>query len=306
MGAQCIDCVQAGRRQDTRQRRPQRAVGYGARTVAGARVSDRLVVTPVLIGLNVLVYAITAVQARSPMSNQFADLFGGWVLWPLGVAGGQWWRLFTTGFLHYGPIHLGVNMLSLWIIGREMEVLLGKARYIALYVISLLGGSVLVYLFGNVNGPTAGASGAIYGLLGGLLVAVLRLKLNPAPAIGTLVLNLILTVSIPGISLLGHLGGLVAGALATAALVYAPAKNRVTWQVGAFVVLVALLIALYLYRDAQLANVVCSGSGAEFEPAEHEQLVAGRDLQCPAVPAQPFGGAHRGVRLRPVEPLFAV
>lgn len=262
MGAQCVDCVQAGRRQDTGRRQQPRAAGYGARTIAGARLSNRLVVTPVLIGLNALVYLITAVQARNPLNNQLAGLFGDWVLWPLGVAGGEWWRLFTSGFLHYGPIHLAVNMFSLWIIGRDMEVLLGKARYLALYVVSLFGGGLLVYLFGAVNGPTAGASGAIYGLLGGVLVAVLRLKLNPAPAIGTIVLNLIITVSLPGISLFGHLGGLIVGAVATAALVYAPAKNRVPWQVGALVVLVAVLVGLYLYRDAQLASVTCSGSGA--------------------------------------------
>jgi membrane associated rhomboid family serine protease len=268
VGAQCIDCVQAGRRQDIRRqdtgRRQPRAVGYGARTIAGAKLSNRLVVTPVLIGLNVLVYLITVVEAGTPLNNQFADLFRGWELWPLGIAGGEWWRLFTSGFLHYGPIHLAVNMFSLWIIGRDMEVLLGKARYLALYVISLLGGSLLVYLFGNVNGPTAGASGAIYGLLGGVLVAVLRLKLNPVPAIATLVLNLIITVSVPNISLFGHLGGLITGAVATTALVYAPVKNRVAWQTAALAVLVVALLGLFLYRDAQLASVTCSGSGAEM------------------------------------------
>lgn len=264
MGAQCIDCVQAGRRQDVGQRRQYRAAGYGARTIAGARLSNRLVVTPTLIALNVLVYAITAVEAKSPTSNQASDLFGSWVLWPLGVAGGEWWRLITAGFLHYGPIHLAVNMFSLWIIGREMEMLLGKARFVALYLVSLLGGSLLVYLFGSVNGPTAGASGAIYGLLGGILIAVLRLKMNPVPAIGTIVLNLIITVSLPNISLFGHLGGLIVGALVTAALVYAPEKNRVGWQVTAVTVAVVALVGLYFYRDAQLASVFCDDSGAQL------------------------------------------
>ncbi|WP_327436826.1 rhomboid family intramembrane serine protease [Amycolatopsis alkalitolerans] len=265
MGAQCVDCVQAGRRQDAGQRRQHRAVGYGARTFVGARLSNRLVVTPVLIALNVLVYGITAVEARSPLNNQVSDLFGAWVLWPLAVAGGEWWRLVTSGFLHFGPLHIAVNMFALWIIGRELEVALGKARYVALYAISLLGGGIMVYLFSAVNGPTAGASGAIYGLLGGMLIAVLRLKLNPGPVIGTIVLNLIITVSLPNISLYGHLGGLIVGALATAALVYAPAKHRVAWQVGALVLLVVALVGLYFYRDAQLANVVCSGAGAQME-----------------------------------------
>ncbi|WP_312868131.1 rhomboid family intramembrane serine protease [Amycolatopsis pithecellobii] len=252
MGAQCIDCVQAGRRQDAGQRRQYQPAGYGARTIAGARLSSRPVVTPVLISLNVLVYGVTALEAGSPMNNQASDLFNAWVLWPLGVAGGEWWRLVTSGFLHYGAIHLAVNMFSLWIIGRELEILLGKVRFVALYAISLLGGSLLVFQFGGVNGPTAGASGAIYGLLGGVLIAVLRLKLNPGPAIGTIVLNLVLTVSLPNISLFAHLGGLIVGALATAALVYAPAKNRVAWQVCALMLLALALLALYFYRDAQL------------------------------------------------------
>ncbi|SFJ55606.1 MULTISPECIES: rhomboid family intramembrane serine protease [Amycolatopsis] len=265
VGAQCIDCVQAGRREHETSRRQHRALGHGARTIAGARVSSRLVVTPVLIALNVLVYAITAVEAHDPMNNRLSSLFNAWVLWPPGIAGGEWWRLLTAGFLHYGPIHLVVNMFSLWIIGRELEVLLGKVRYLALYGLSLLGGSVLVYLFGAFDGPTAGASGAIYGLLGGILVAVLRLRLNPVPAIGTIVLNLIITVTLPNISLFGHLGGLVVGALATAALVYAPEKNRVAWQSGALAVLLVALLGVFFLRDAQLASVVCTGSGAGLQ-----------------------------------------
>lgn len=256
MGAQCVDCVQAGRSAPAERRPRREPAGYGARTVAGAKLSTRLTVTPVLIALNVLIYAITAVAAGSPMNNQTAELFKSWVLWPLGIAGGEWWRLLTSGFLHYGLIHLAVNMFSLWIIGREMEILLGKVRFIALYLVSLLGGSILVYQFGAVNGPTAGASGAIYGLLGGVLIAVLRLKLNPGPAIATIVLNLILTVSLPNISLFGHLGGLITGALATVALVYAPEKNRVAWQTGTLALIVLALVGLYFYRDAQLTALM--------------------------------------------------
>jgi membrane associated rhomboid family serine protease len=265
VGYQCIDCVQAGRRQNPVQRRQPRAAGYGARTVAGARLSTRPVVTLVLIGLNLLAYAFTAVQAKSATDNQVAKLFGDWVLWPRAIAGDdEWWRLVTAAFLHYGPIHIAVNMISLWIIGREMEALLGKVRFTAVYLVSMLGGGVSVYLFDDSNRATAGASGAIYGLLGGILVAVLRLRLNPAPAIGTIVLNLIITVSLPNISLFGHLGGLVAGALVTAAMVYAPAKGRAGWQAAAVVVLTVAMIGLVLYRDTQLAGVACQYLGGQL------------------------------------------
>lgn len=250
VGYQCIDCLHAGGR-------PQRR----ARTsgVAGAELSARPpVVTLVLIALNVLLYAVTALQAGSPTDNQSAKLFGDWVLWPAAVAGaGQWWRLVTAGFLHYGPVHIGVNMVALWIMGRDMETLLGRARFTAVYLVSLLGGAVSVYLFDGANRATAGASGAIYGLLGGILIVVLRLRLNPVPAIATIVLNLVITLSIPNISLLGHLGGLVAGALVTAALVAVPARGRVGWQVASVVVLAGALVALVFYRDAQLAGTAC-------------------------------------------------
>lgn len=255
VGYQCLDCVQAGRREQNVQR-------YTPRTVAGAQLSHRPVVTPVLIGLNVVAYVLTAAQAGSLTGNETARFFGDGVLWPPAIAGhGEWWRLLASGFLHYGPIHLAVNMLALWILGRDMEILLGRVRFAALYLVSLLGGAVSVYAFDAVDRGTAGASGAIYGLLGGMLIAVIRLRLNPAYAIGTIVLNLVLTVSIPGISLLGHLGGLVVGALVTAAMVYAPAKGRRYWQGGAVAVLVIALVVLVFVRDAQLASVVCGYRG---------------------------------------------
>ncbi|GAB3573806.1 rhomboid family intramembrane serine protease [Amycolatopsis endophytica] len=258
VGYQCIDCVQTGRREQKVQR-------YTPRTVAGAQVSHRPVVTPVLIVLNVLVYVITAAQAGSLTGNDSAPAFTDGVLWPLALAGeDQWWRLIVSGFLHYGPIHLAVNMLALWILGRDMETLLGRVRFTALYLVSLLGGAVAVYLFDDVNRGTAGASGAIYGLLGAMLVAVIRLRLNPAYAIGTIVLNLIITVSLPGISLLGHLGGLVVGALVAAAMVYAPAKGRRYWQGGAVAMLVIALLVLVFVRDAQLASVVCGYRGDQL------------------------------------------
>jgi membrane associated rhomboid family serine protease len=256
VGYQCIDCTQSGQPR----RRP-----VTSRAASGA-LSARPVVTPVLIALNVLLYAITSVQADSALNNDTAKLFGDWVLWPRAIAGaGEWWRLVASGFLHFGPIHLAANMISLWVIGRDMERLFGKARFTAIYLVSLLGGGVSVYLFDGSNQVTAGASGAIYGLLGGVLVAVLRLRLNPMPAIAMIVLNLIITVSIPNISLLGHLGGLVTGAVVTAAIIYAPAKSRSAWQAVSVVVLVAILVALVWYRDTQLASVACDYLGGELK-----------------------------------------
>jgi membrane associated rhomboid family serine protease len=259
VGHQCIDCVHAGRQQQRSQAPRRRPVISGGRTVAGARLADRPLVTPLLVGVNVLVYLVTALQARSPMQNQSSAIFGDGVLWPVGmVADDQWWRLVTSGFLHYGLIHIGMNMLALWILGRDLELLLGRARFLAVYFISMLGGGAAVFLLGDIRSATAGASGAIYGLLGAILIAVLRLRLNPSMAIGIILLNLLLSVSIPGISLLGHLGGLIVGALAMIAIVYAPARHRGAYQAGALVLITVALAGVIAYRDVQLAAQLCN------------------------------------------------
>ena len=88
------------------------------------------------------------------------------------VRDGEWWRLLTAGFLHIGPIHLLFNMLALWVLGRDMEAVLGHGRFLAVYLISLLGGSAAVMLFYAPSSEVAGASGAVFGLMGGLAVVL--------------------------------------------------------------------------------------------------------------------------------------
>jgi membrane associated rhomboid family serine protease len=259
VGFQCTDCVQTGQRQQRTQEKQYRAAGLGVTTIAGTRPLDKAVVTPILIGVNVAIYLITAVLAKSPWDNERSTLFNDWVLFPPSVGlNGEWWRLLTSGFLHLGPIHIAVNMLSLWMIGRDLERLLGKVRFLAVYFIAMLGGGAAVYLFADPGTATAGASGALYGLLGALLVAVLRLKLNPGTVIGTIVLNLALTYAIPGISVFAHLGGLVTGVVAMVAIVYAPAKNRVAWQAGMLVVVLVAAIGLVFVRNAEFSQLTCT------------------------------------------------
>jgi len=224
VGHQCFDCVAAGQRDV-----PQ------ARTVAGAPVRTQLptpLLTYVLIAVNVLIFAVTAVQSRSVMDNHIASpLFLDWVLWGPAVAAGEFSRIVTSGFLHIGLMHLAVNMFALYVIGRDTEMVLGRARYLAVYVIALLGGSASVLMLDPLI-PTAGASGAIFGLLGAQAVILLRLKRSPMPVLAVIAINVIISVTIPGISLWGHMGGLVAGAAATAALLYVPgavgARDRKT------------------------------------------------------------------------------
>lgn len=246
VGQQCVECVGHGRRET---RRPV--------TVVGSQLVDRSVLVPILILANVIVFVVTAVQANSIANNDNSPLFLDWVMWPkAAVATGQWWRVVTSGFLHFGPIHLAVNMVSLWILGRDLERLLGRIRFAAVYLVSLVGGSVAVFLFSDPNTAAAGASTALYGLMGCYLVAILRLKLNPRPILITLGINVLLTFSIPGLSIVGHFGGLVLGAIAMGALVYAPQRNRALLQGSAIVALFVVLALIYFTRDQQLLSAL--------------------------------------------------
>jgi membrane associated rhomboid family serine protease len=258
VGYQCVDCVNEG----SKTVRP-------ARTVGGARQATKgLVVVPALIGVNVLVFALTALQAQSIVDNQRSTVFVEGTLIPGSVAAGEFWRLLTSGFLHfgnyggYGPVHLIFNMFALWVIGRDLEVALGKIRFLGVYLLALFGGSTAVMLFGDPLGSVAGASGAIYGLFGGIAVVVFRAKMNPTPVLVLLGVNIFLSITLPGISLLGHLGGLVVGALATAALVYAPRKNRQRVQLWSFVAIAVVMIAAVALRVAGM-DVNCEVTSTE-------------------------------------------
>jgi membrane associated rhomboid family serine protease len=172
------------------------------------------------------------------------DQDGNFVRWVDGVAYGDYYRLFTSMFLHYGLLHLLMNMWALWVLGRLLEAVLGPARFLGLYLVSGLGGSVAVYLFGDQAAPTAGASGAIFGLFAALIVVLRRLRRSVAGVVPILVINLIFTFSVPGISIAGHLGGMVTGGVVAAGLAYAPRSARTAVQVaviaGTSLVLVAL------------------------------------------------------------------
>jgi len=250
VGQQCVECVNQG------QRTVRRPV-----TVAGGRMAERPVLVYLLIAVNVVIFGITVVQAGSIAGNSNSPLFDEWVMWPRAAAlGGEWWRVVTSGFLHFGFIHIAVNMLSLWMLGRDLERILGRVRFAAVYFLSLIGGSVAVMLFSNPDTGAAGASTALYGLMGCYLVAILRLKLDPRSILITIGINVFLTFAIPGLSIVGHFGGLVVGAIAMAAIVYAPPKNRQWWQGGALAALSLVLVLIYVTRAAQLVSALGPGS----------------------------------------------
>ena len=136
-----------------------------------------------------------------------------------------WYRLVTSGFIHFGILHIAFNMYFLYVLGPMIEPAIGRMRFLLFYMASLLGGSLGVILLDS-GGITGGASGAIFGLLAGASVGLWRRGVNPfTSAIGTtLLLNLFITFAVPGISIGGHLGGAVAGALC-AIVMLAPAHR---------------------------------------------------------------------------------
>ena len=137
-----------------------------------------------------------------------------------------WYRLVTSGFLHFGIVHIGLNMFFLWVLGPMLEPALGRVRFILLYLASLLGGSLGVILL-DKGGISAGASGAVFGLLAAAAIGQWRRGINPlTTGIGaTLLMNLVITFAIPGISIGGHIGGIVAGSICGAVML-APAYQE--------------------------------------------------------------------------------
>ncbi|MFE9321743.1 rhomboid family intramembrane serine protease [Nocardia sp. NPDC052278] len=224
VGQHCVDCVRQGQREV----RP-------VRTVAGAQTVRTPIpyVTYMLIALNTIVFAVTAGQSKSLVENTgHSALYVDWVLYPPAVAHGQYVRLIGSGFLHYGPIHLLLNMFALYVVGRSIEPVLGRVRYLVVYLVSLLGGAAAVMVFAR-DSLTAGASCAVYGLFGAITVILIRVRQNPNQMLILIGINVFISFSLPGISLAGHLGGLAAGTLAALGILFLPEWLRAKSQENA-------------------------------------------------------------------------
>jgi len=177
-------------------------------------------VTIALIAANVAVFVIElAIGGSQDGTNNWIWLHGSLFAnaiyangSPAGVANGDWWRLITSTFLHAGILHIGFNMFALFWFGRLLEQLIGSWRYLLLYFASGLAGSAGALWFSPPNAPTVGASGAIFGVLGALLVLERRGVISTGGQIlALIVLNFFITFAIPGISRGGHVGGFVGG-----------------------------------------------------------------------------------------------
>jgi membrane associated rhomboid family serine protease len=238
VGFQCPECVREGQ---ASVRAPRRGGGLRA---AGRRWGA---VTLSLIATNVAMFVLTAVSAAfagaSPLDNYLSPIFFRLSQVPVLVDLGEWWRLLTAAFLHIGPVHLALNMLALLMFGSELERQLGRWRFLALYLLSALGGAVAIQLFGEPFRPVGGASTAIYGLLGGLGVLMIYRKQDLRGLFTLLAINVFISF-LPGVSLLGHLGGLLTGALTAAVLL--ATRRRPGLQAPALVLVAVVLLVLAL------------------------------------------------------------
>jgi membrane associated rhomboid family serine protease len=240
VGFQCPDCVRAGNKGV---RTP--------RTVTGATLRrDPGLITTLILAINVVIFL--AVQGSTKLLNRLLLIAyepGGH-----GVAQGGWYRLITATFLHQQTFHIAMNMFVLWVFGRPLEAQLGRGRYLATYLICGLGGSTASYLF---NGPltgSLGASGAIFGLIGTLLVVERRFGANTGTVLIYLAILLLPGMLISNVDWHGHIGGLVTGLALGVLWAYAPRPGRMVWHVAGAAVICGILAGLVAGRTHSLDN----------------------------------------------------
>ena len=269
VGFQCPECVRSGAR-ETRSGR----TAYG-----GARVGNPGLTSGVLIGLNVAVWLL--ITATGGTMSRWVDWLslksigvcffqdGGALsvsgsvtrehcssvdVWSPGVSDGAWWQLVTSMFTHVDVMHIGFNMLALWVLGPQLELALGRVRFLALYLLSGLAGSLFVYWLAIPYVPTLGASGAVFGLMAALLVLALKVRGDVQPILVWIGINAAITVIGRGsISWQGHLGGFIGGLLLMGLFAFAPrGPRRSTWQAAGLAAYVVVLVALLAVRTATL------------------------------------------------------
>ncbi|MEU1127340.1 rhomboid family intramembrane serine protease [Streptomyces sp. NPDC005899] len=251
VGFQCPECVREGSGTG------HHAAAVRPRTVAGGAVAaDPRLITKILLGVNLAVFVAVSAAGRPLIEDLllFGRAYSGDASAGIeGVAEGQWYRLVTSMFLHQEVWHIAFNMLGLWWLGGPLEAALGRARYLALYLISGLAGSALTYVIADPGQGSLGASGAIFGLLGATAVLMRRMNYDMRPVIGLLVVNLIFTFNPWGaIAWQAHVGGLVAGVVIAAAMVHAPREHRALVQYGVCGLVLLAVLGAVLARTAAL------------------------------------------------------
>jgi membrane associated rhomboid family serine protease len=229
------------------------------RTVAGGKLVNRPTVTYAVIAFCVAIFGLEAMSGTNQAIERFG-MVGGYI-----AINGEWYRLVTSAFLHVSIFHIGMNMYVLFIVAPIVERFLGHVRFLLLYLLAGLGGGVASYYFSSPNIASVGASGAIFGTMGALLIVSRRLHADIRQALILIGLNLGLGFLVPGIDWRAHLGGLFVGFALAALFTYAPRRNRLLLQIAGVVAIVALLVGSISLRTHQL----------RFEFLQTGQLAAG-------------------------------
>lgn len=247
VGVQCVDCVATASNEATHARSVER------------RLNAKPVVTYTLIALCVVSFVL----------QQFVDGWTSALTFAPFLGESEPWRFVTAGFVHGGIMHLALNMWCLWFVGVFLEPRIGKARFIALYLLSCIGGSVAVlwlatpvpYLEAITTGPvswyqgTVGASGAVFGLFGAVALALKRWGGDPRSMLTVIGLNLVIGFVVQGISWQAHVGGLVTGVVLAAALLDARVMRSKAMTAGVIAAGAVLLIGLAMLRYAGVTTV---------------------------------------------------
>ena len=263
VGFQCPECVKEGAR-TTRSGR----TAYG-----GLRPTNASATSAVLIAINVGVWI--ALVATGGFGSRLFNLlalrpngycdFGGpdqrdvpveactGTFLP-GVVDGAYWQLVTTMFTHVSVWHIAFNMFALWVLGPQLELAVGRARFLALYFLSGLAGSAFVYWAGPEYGGTHGASGAVFGLMAALLIVAIKVRGDVRGILTWIAINFVITFLVAGISWQGHLGGFLGGLAIGAVLIYAPrGPRRTALQMFGLVAVGVLVVVAIAVRSAALA-----------------------------------------------------
>jgi membrane associated rhomboid family serine protease len=232
VGYQCPECVRQGSR-SVRE----------AQTPLGGKVHERgNLVTLTLIGLNVAIWLAGAVAGFGQLTSQFALVALGPVDGQLGgVLTGEWYRMISAAFVHVQVWHIALNMFALWILGTSLEPVLGRWRFIVLYLMSALGGSTASLMAMGFGGASIGASGAVFGLFGALFVVARRFGRNVSAVLLILGINVVIGFTIEGIDWRAHLGGLVTGVVLAYAFAHAPRSHRAIFSMATVAVVAAIM-----------------------------------------------------------------
>jgi membrane associated rhomboid family serine protease len=217
---ECMTVAPVGLRCPDHSGRPQGVARVRRQVRRAGWAGTGALVTKALIAINVLVFlAEIGTGSGATGAGSGGSVVDRFALDGPDVANGDWWRLVTSGFLHANVLHIGLNMLILWLVGSPLEEMLGRGRYLLLYFVSLLAGSAGALLQAPLV-TTVGASGAIFGLFGALLVLEYFAtgQIVGGQAFGLIVINLIFSFTFSNISWGGHIGGLVGGILGTLVL----------------------------------------------------------------------------------------